>query len=71
MDATRVAELIRVYRDGLLEDVLPFWIENAVDRAIAHVVDSINVKFGRGGIRAPGRRLRLGHGEDPARRTVK
>ncbi len=27
-----VQRLIRVYRDGLLEDVLPFWIEHCVDR---------------------------------------
>ncbi len=32
MDTQRTDELIRVYRDGLLEDVLPFWIEHAVDR---------------------------------------
>lgn len=28
----RIQELIRIYRDGLLEDVLPFWIKNSVDR---------------------------------------
>jgi N-acylglucosamine 2-epimerase len=27
-----VEQLIAVYRDGLLEDVVPFWIEHAVDR---------------------------------------
>ncbi|MBC8867810.1 MAG: N-acylglucosamine 2-epimerase, partial [Planctomycetes bacterium] len=32
MNAGRINELIQVYRDGLLEDVLPFWIDNAVDR---------------------------------------
>ncbi|MBK8046044.1 MAG: AGE family epimerase/isomerase [Anaerolineales bacterium] len=28
----RVDELIAVYRDGLLDDVIPFWIKHAVDR---------------------------------------
>lgn len=28
----RIDELIAVYRDGLLEDTLPFWIRHAVDR---------------------------------------
>ncbi|QDS99070.1 AGE family epimerase/isomerase [Adhaeretor mobilis] len=27
----RIEELIRVYRDGLLEDVIPFWINHCVD----------------------------------------
>jgi N-acylglucosamine 2-epimerase len=31
MDAARIAELTRVYRDGLFNDVLPFWTRNAVD----------------------------------------
>ncbi len=31
LNPERIAELIRVYRDGLLEDVLPFWIEHSVD----------------------------------------
>ena len=25
-------EFIRIYRDGLLEDILPFWIEHSIDR---------------------------------------
>ncbi|HID21204.1 MAG TPA: N-acylglucosamine 2-epimerase [Planctomycetaceae bacterium] len=32
MNARRIDQLIRVYRDTLLEDVLPFWIEHGVDR---------------------------------------
>ena len=28
----RINDLIAVYRDGLLEDTLPFWIRHAVDR---------------------------------------
>ena len=32
MDPARHAELLAVYRDGLLEDTLPFWIPRCVDR---------------------------------------
>ena len=32
IDVTGREELIRTYRSGLLEDVLPFWLEHAVDR---------------------------------------
>jgi len=32
MTPERIAELIAVYRDGLLEDTLPFWTGHAVDR---------------------------------------
>lgn len=32
MDSHRVAQLIEVYRGGLLDDVLPFWCRHAVDR---------------------------------------
>jgi N-acylglucosamine 2-epimerase len=32
MDPQRVDELAAVYRQGLLDDTLPFWIEHAVDR---------------------------------------
>ena len=32
IDATGREELIRTYRSGLLEDVLPFWMKHAVDR---------------------------------------
>ncbi len=30
--AERIQQLIAVYRDGLLQDTLPFWIDHAVDR---------------------------------------
>lgn len=32
MEQQRIDELIGVYRDGLLEDTLPFWIEHGPDR---------------------------------------
>lgn len=32
MDAQRKSDLIAVYRDGLLEDTIPFWIKHCVDR---------------------------------------
>ncbi|MFT5288822.1 MAG: N-acylglucosamine 2-epimerase [Planctomycetota bacterium] len=32
MDSKRIDELIAAYRDGLLEDTLPFWMKHAVDR---------------------------------------
>jgi N-acylglucosamine 2-epimerase len=32
MKADRIEHLIRVYRDGILGDSLPFWIEHALDR---------------------------------------
>jgi hypothetical protein len=32
MDATKRDSLIRVYRDGLLDDVVPFWLKHGVDR---------------------------------------
>ena len=32
MDAARLRELAAVYRDGLLNDTMPFWVRHAVDR---------------------------------------
>ena len=32
MDVARIDQLIAVYRDGLLEDTLPFWLPRSVDR---------------------------------------
>jgi N-acylglucosamine 2-epimerase len=32
MDTQRIEHLISVYRDGLLRDVLPFWLRHCVDR---------------------------------------
>ena len=32
LSAERIDELLRVYRDGLLNDMLPFWIKHSIDR---------------------------------------
>ena len=32
MEAGKLEELARIYRDGLLDDTLPFWLRHAVDR---------------------------------------
>ncbi len=32
MKGERIGELIGIYRDGLLEDTMPFWLEHALDR---------------------------------------
>lgn len=32
MDPQRIDELVSVYRDGLLQDTLPFWLRHAIDR---------------------------------------
>jgi len=32
MNRERIDELLPVYRDGLLQDVLPFWLRHAIDR---------------------------------------
>ena len=32
MNDQRYDELISIYRDGLLEDTLPFWLKHSVDR---------------------------------------
>ena len=32
MDPGRIEELIRIYRDGLLDDTIPFWVRHGVDR---------------------------------------
>ena len=42
MNRDRVDELIRVYRDGLLCDTLPFWIGNAVDRECGGFTTSLD-----------------------------
>ena len=31
-DASHIARLLAVYRDGLLNDTLPFWLDRCVDR---------------------------------------
>jgi len=35
-------DLIRVYRDGLLHDVLPFWIRHAVDHQHSGCIMALN-----------------------------
>ena len=42
MDSKRIAELIGVYRGGLLDDVLPFWIGHAIDRAHGGYITACN-----------------------------
>jgi len=37
MNAERVSQLISVYRDGLLDDTLPFWINHGIERAFSGV----------------------------------
>ena len=32
MEKARIEKLIKLYRDGLLEDTIPFWMQNAPDR---------------------------------------
>ena len=32
MKPERMKELIAIYRDGLLEDVMPFWMKHTIDR---------------------------------------
>jgi N-acylglucosamine 2-epimerase len=41
LDATRIDQLISTYRDGLLGDTLPFWIEHGVDREFGGVMTSL------------------------------
>ena len=41
MNATDMRELAAVYRDGLLDDTLPFWIAHAVDREHGGFITSL------------------------------
>jgi len=38
MDAGRIDHVIRVYRDGLLEDTLPFWLRHGADPGPGSIV---------------------------------
>ena len=38
----RIDELIRIYRDGLLEDVIPFWIRHSVDEEYGGYMFSVD-----------------------------
>ena len=42
MDAVRMKELLATYRDGLLEDTLPFWIGHSVDREHGGFITSLD-----------------------------
>lgn len=42
LDETRRNELIATYRDGLLNDTLPFWIEHSVDREHGGFITSLD-----------------------------
>jgi N-acylglucosamine 2-epimerase len=42
MNAARIQSLIATYRDGVLVDTLPFWIEHAVDREHGGFITSLN-----------------------------
>ena len=42
MNEQRRQELIRCYRDGLLHDTLPFWIEHGVDREHGGIMTSLD-----------------------------
>ncbi len=42
MNDQRVRELLSVYRDGLLQDTLPFWIEHGVDHEHGGFITSLN-----------------------------
>jgi N-acylglucosamine 2-epimerase len=42
LSENRIPELIQVYRDGLLDDVLPFWMNHAVDDQYGGIMTSLN-----------------------------
>jgi N-acylglucosamine 2-epimerase len=42
MTPARIAELLAVYRDGLLHDVLPFWLRHAVDRECGGFITALH-----------------------------
>ncbi len=42
MHPQRVNELIRVYRDGLLGDVVPFWLTHAVDEEFGGYMTAVD-----------------------------
>ncbi|MCA8986847.1 MAG: AGE family epimerase/isomerase, partial [Planctomycetaceae bacterium] len=42
MDRHRKQELLTTYRDGLLNDTLPFWLKHAVDREYGGFITSLN-----------------------------
>lgn len=42
MDTDRKSELKHIYRDGLLNDVLPFWLAHGVDREYGGILTSLD-----------------------------
>ena len=42
LSGNRICELIQVYRDGLLNDVLPFWMNQAVDDQYGGIMTSLD-----------------------------
>lgn len=38
----RMGELLAIYRDGLLEDTLPFWLKHAIDEEHGGIISSVN-----------------------------
>ncbi|MCH2401549.1 MAG: AGE family epimerase/isomerase, partial [Pirellulales bacterium] len=42
LSQNRIRELIQVYRDGLLDDVLPFWMNHAVDDQYGGIMTSLD-----------------------------
>ncbi|NRA94716.1 MAG: N-acylglucosamine 2-epimerase, partial [Planctomycetes bacterium] len=41
MKDEKIQDLIPVYRDGLLKDVIPFWMRHAVDREHGGFISSL------------------------------
>lgn len=42
MTKERITELISVYRDGLLDDTIPFWLKHGIDPEYGGVMTSLN-----------------------------
>jgi N-acylglucosamine 2-epimerase len=42
MTPERIAELLTVYRDGLLNDVVPFWLRHGVDRQYGGIMTAVD-----------------------------
>jgi N-acylglucosamine 2-epimerase len=39
---SRITELISTYRDGLLDDVVPFWLNHGIDREFGGIITSLD-----------------------------
>ena len=42
LEKSRIDELIKIYRDGLLEDTLPFWLNNCIDKENGGFIFALN-----------------------------